>query len=42
MWKEESFHGEWVPGVTAGGSGQPNKGDLCLFSSSFINIISCV
>jgi len=28
MWKEESFHGEWIPGVTAGGSGQPNKGDL--------------
>jgi len=24
-WKEESFHGEWAPGSTAGGSGQPNK-----------------
>ena len=25
-WKEETFHGEWAPGSTAGGSGQPNKG----------------
>ena len=25
-WKEETFHGEWTPGSTAGGSGQPNKG----------------
>lgn len=25
-WKEELFHGEWVPGSTAGGAGQPNKG----------------
>lgn len=24
-WKEESFHGEWMPGLNAGGSGQPNK-----------------
>ncbi|CAF3407564.1 unnamed protein product [Rotaria socialis] len=24
-WKEEMFHGEWVPGSTAGGCGQPNK-----------------
>jgi len=25
-WKEELLHGEWIPGSTAGGSGQPNKG----------------
>ncbi|CAF4094380.1 unnamed protein product, partial [Rotaria sordida] len=24
-WKEEMFHGEWIPGSTAGGCGQPNK-----------------
>lgn len=25
-WKEELFHGEWIPGSTAGGAGQANKG----------------
>ncbi|CAF1216362.1 unnamed protein product [Adineta steineri] len=24
-WQEELLHGEWVPGSTAGGAGQPNK-----------------
>ncbi len=31
-WKEELIHGEWIPGSTAGGCGQPNKGLVIDFS----------